>query len=717
MVARDGRLNRAVIALAIVGFLLLAGGVLVGSVISGAGGGIGTPSSEAVDTSQQNPQDIESQRDLSAIERQLAERAAERIQSGEIDLSGDDVGNIRESLGESEFNALVERYAEISEETGSENRAAAFLQIRSDRQAYAAAIADYQRAYRVYNGTANYSDAETETVVEEFEFITEDDVRSNETTGGTTRFKLNESQERALARTLETRWYRVNRTADRLIDSYRTLEEIDNESYAEGIETVEQSRENVSRRHERVRDEWFVRLQLTAATSDPKGSFLDPIEVSGRVAHADGTPYGNGTMQLRINDQRYVTETNATGHYTVGYRPATIRTNATEVPVEIVPTPDSMVIGLTRPNVPVDIERSTPTVAVSTPPRDVGFNETLTVTGHVGGDAGGAANVSYRVLTAGNALVEGRTNETGHIDEELPLPADVPAGDQQLRLAVGDSNRALTPTNETTTVTVRERPTELSIEANQTDERTIQLAGELVVPDGPGVPGRSIELLVNGSNLGTTTTGVNGTFETSLVVPESEIGSGASDSAATLSVGAAYQDERANLGASNAETAVILTTETLWGVLAGVGLFVLIAGGVGVTVLSWRRGQSDSFETFEEPAGWSDALVEDGRSSESLLESAYDTLADRPVIAAQLGYAALRTCLEAEYGGQSAQTHWEFYRACEASADEEIVTTLRNVTELYERVVFASEPISAETVKPMLDRTERVVGSMIGADE
>lgn len=287
MAPRDDSLDSAVIALVLVGTVVLTGGLVVGSFASGAGGGFGAASAPD-DTSQKNPQDIESHRDLSAVERQLASQAAERIRSGEIDLSDEDVEGFQGSLSESEFDALVEQYAEIADETDSEDRAAVFLRIRSDRREYASATAEYRRLYRVYNGTADYDDPETQALLEDFEFVSAEEPTTDG--GADRRIDLNETQERELAQHLETRWHRVNHTADRLIDGYRELETIDGESYEEGIESVEESRANISARHRTIRDEWFVRLDLTAGTADPRGSFDDPIRVSGRLTAPDGTP-------------------------------------------------------------------------------------------------------------------------------------------------------------------------------------------------------------------------------------------------------------------------------------------------------------------------------------------------------------------------------------------------------------------------------------------
>jgi len=371
-----------------------------------------------------------------------------------------------------------------------------------------------------------------------------------------------------------------------------------------------------------------------------------------------------------------------------------------------------MVVGLTRPTIPVTITQTPATVSVTPPPDTVGFNETLAVDGRVAHDGVGAANVSYRLLAGEQLLAEGQTNATGNVSESIPLPATIPTGDQPLRLTAGTPQRALTPGNGTTTVSIRERPTTLSVNATQTNDVALAVAGDLRVPGGPGVPRRSVELFVNGTSVGTTTTGVNGTFETTIIAPDAALGGGYFESVSQLSVEATYEDTTANLERSSAETTAVFTTGPVWNWLAGLGLVVLIAAGAGGALLSWRRNHPEQApgDAVEGTAGWQPSRSDQSVSVESLLEQARARIAaEEPVAAAQLAYAAIRAHLEAESGNVSVQTHWEFYRACQGAGADDTVAVLRDATELYERVVFASESVSEETIAPLLERIERVI--------
>lgn len=816
VLSRDGGLDRALIALLLAGVVVLVGGVAVSVV---AGGGLGTAPVTGEDPTQQNPNDVSGSTDLSAVERQLAKQAAERIRSGEINVSAGDIDQARESLGESEFDALVDRYSEVAEETGNQDRVTAFVAVRSEQRTFASATAEYQRLYRLYNGSVNVSDPRTRALVRDLDSVslngtahepagppepwngtsgtngtdepaengTAEDVvtAENRTTTATTAtpdggtpvpgeepttripdeptgtatgggspatavtdagttgtddnesvanetsitsnrtgwrsFDLNESQRRELARQLERRWVAVDETAPNLVDAYRDLGAIEGGNYTEQIRSVNETRTAIQDRHEAVRDEWFVRTHLSATATDPRGSFREPIPVAGQLTLQNGTALGDETVRLRVNDQPTRVETNATGHFSLDYRPATVRLNATSVPVRLDPSEDAMFVALSRPNVSVDVEQTRPDVEVSASPDGVGFNETLTVTGRVGAERAGAANVSYLVAADDEVLARNRTTATGRVSEQVPLPATVAPGEQDVRLLVVQEARALARANGTATVGVRERATELSVGATQTDDRALRISGALTVADGgPGVPNRPVDLLVNGTHLGTATTGPDGTFDTTVVVPEGTTDTGLFDGGSTLAVEATYQDAEANLESAEATTTTVLRSSVLWTWVGGAVLALVLVGAVLYGVARLRRDRTEPATGPGGSTAWTESLGSggtDGQSVETLLDGARDCLeADQPARAAQLGYAAARAALEREYGGVPAQTHWEFYRQCrQAAADSDRVETLRRVTEAYERAAFASEALSSERIDALLGEIDSLVAGSDGS--
>jgi hypothetical protein len=268
----------------------------------------------------------------------------------------------------------------------------------------------------------------------------------------------------------------------------------------------------------------------------------------------------------------------------------------------------------------------------------------------------------------------------------------------------------LTPTNETAAFRVQERPTELKVEATHIDNRVLSVSGELAVPNGPSVPDRTVALRVNGTAIGTTTTGPNGTFETTVIAPESVTSGGGFASVYTISIEAVYENDDANLGSSTGRATARLPVGSLWDWLPIAAIPALLVISVGMAWRWWRRDQRRSVEASDESTGWQ-ASVAETASAESLLTQARNALAeDQSVVAVKLIYATLRTHLETEYGSHDAQTHWEFYRRCEVP-DDDTLATLRDATEVYERVVFAAEAVSSEAVAPLLDRTERLVNT------
>jgi hypothetical protein len=257
-------------------------------------------------------------------------------------------------------------------------------------------------------------------------------------------------------------------------------------------------------------------------------------------------------------------------------------------------------------------------------------------------------------------------------------------------------------------IQVRQRPTELTVEAAHTDNRVFLISGTLAVPNGPVVPDRSVEIRVNGTAIGTTMTGANGTFETTVIIPESVTSGNGFDSVTPALIEVVYETDDTNLGSSTASTTARLPIGVLgdWLTFAAIPALFIIA--VGIVLSWWRRDPQSAGGEFDESAGWQASVGEDV-AAESVLSRARDTLAEgQSVVAAQLVYAALRTHLESEYRGNSSQTHWEFYHRCEELDDDELAT-LRDATEVYERVVFAANAVTAESVESVLDRTEQLI--------
>ncbi|SDG29287.1 DUF4129 domain-containing protein [Halorientalis regularis] len=729
MTPGDEVIDRTAAVLLITGMVILLAGVSVG-VLAGDAALAGDRDTASGPSDQRDPAEVSSEGSLSPVERQLAQQAAERIRSGSVNLSGGDYDQVRDSLEDSQYGDLLDRYAEVASQTGSENRAELLRSLRENQREYAASADAYWRLYGVYNGTANLTDRDNRTALTDLSFINGTSMNasiaeqvnaseSNATIQPGDVVSFNDSQYKRLARELDNRSRRADETGTDLLRNYRLLQENSGTNYSDAIESVQENREEIVDTQQVVRETWLTVVSITATTQNPRGSFVDPIRIDGQLTLQNGTALADERVRMRIANQTYQTQTNATSEFTVDYRPATIPVNASTVPVRFVPNSTSEYTS-TETNVSVNVTQVQPTVDVDVRPTDVRFNETLTVDGWVGHEDAGAGNVSVAVVTDGEFLAVNRTRSNGTFRTNLYLPAAVDPGSQQVRLALLARDRALAPANGTAAIQVAETPTELTVSATRTDGRSLRVSGRLDAEGQGGIAGHEVQIRANGTTLGTATTGPSGQFRTAMVVPTELLESGLSDAVTTLDVQAAYQGDGTNLESSTAGTTATITQagSLLWigGLVAGV--FVLLGGYLGYR---WwrRRGRNRAADRPTSIDGPTVGVAEgsDG-SGESLLDMAREQLtAGRPDAAVELAYTGLRRDLERRSGIEESATHWEFYHQYRRDGDESSVETLRRATELYERAVFASRSVSADSAAEILDTLDDIGSTSRSADD
>lgn len=713
----DDAINRTIAVLLIAGTVILLAGVSVGLLAGDAAlGGSQSPSAPGESIQQRDPAEVEGKGSLGPLERQLAQRAAQRIRSGAINLSSGEYEQVRNSLEDSQYGDLLDRYAEVASQTGNENRAELLRSLRENQREYAASADAYWQLYRIYNGTANLSRQENRTVLTNLSFINKTRVNalieaqlnasgSNAKITPEDLISFNNSQYQQLARALENRSDRVDETGTELIHNYRQLAENSGANYSAAIESVQESREEIIETQQAVRKTWLTVVSITATARDPRGSFTNPIRINGRLTLQNGTAVADERIRLQVANQTYRTHTNLDGGFTVAYRPATISVNASNVSVQFIPNGTSSYTSA-ETNVSVTVTQVQPTIHLSVRPTTIRYNETLTINGWVGHENAGAGNVSVAVVADGEFLAANRTESNGTLRTNVSLPAAVDPGSQQIRLALLARNQALAPANGTATIQVDETPTELTVSTTRIEGRSLRVSGQFNAGTEGGVGGQTIQIRANGTTLGTVTTGPKGQFRTTVVVPSELLESGLGSTVTVLNIRAVYQGSKTNLEASTAETTSIISQE---GILLWVGglvavVLVLVGGYLGYR---WWRRRSQGRET-DRPTAIDEPAVRvtdsDGGTSKPLLEIAREQLtAGRPDAAVELAYTGLRRELEHRAGIEDSATHWEFYHRYRRDGDEDSVEILRRATELYERAVFASQSVSPDSAAEILE--------------
>jgi hypothetical protein len=701
VLSAESGLDRTVLGLLLVGLLVVLVGVAIavatdGSLAVAAGDSVADGGSPE----QVDPEEVAAESRLSAVERQLADRVASRVRSGSVNISQSDYEQAREALDDSEYESLLDRYSDVAEQTDRENQSLNFVRIRRAQQRYATLGDRYERLHRLYNdSTTEVSDPRYRQV--------EAAVWEQRDLGLVT----NASRSRQIARRMERTYDRLNTTGQGLLRLYENTSTRERD-FTEARRGIQRDLERFSETQTEIRRTEFTVLELQASAENETASFVDPLQIEGRFVTVNGTGVGNETFRLQVGEQRYRVQTNATGHFSVAYRPTAISANASSVTVAYVPGLSSQYTS-TETNVSISVRQVKPSVRVAVQPESVRYNDTVRVSGWVGIDEVGAGNVSYLVTIDGRFVARNRTAGDGSFQANFSLPASVRDGTRPVRVAVVGQDRALTPTNASTPLQLRSTPTNLSVSASpvQGEQRTLRVRGRLLSAAGDGVSRQELAVTVNGTSVGTVTTGRGGEFVSTVVVPKAIADGRLLDQQSTLSVRVVYDGQGTSLAGSRMQT---LTT--VRGGSLPLWLFVIVGLLIGSSVVyllvrGLRRRDSAAVEDdiggvdrsgrIPDAGGDNDAVV-------SLLRRARDLLTEgNSRVAIQYGYAAMRARLEREYGLESSQTPWEFYQACrENGIDSDVVKQVRRLTELYEQAVFASQSVSASGIQSSLDSVE-----------
>jgi len=678
----------AVTAAAVV---VLAVAVVLGVVVPGVT--TPGPTAETDSGDHENPESTTGEVDQAALEAELAARLQQQVQSGAVNLTQEDDELAREQLGDDNYEQLLEEYGDVASETGVEDRQQLLQRAQQAQVVYADLVATYWEQFETYEQRKNATEAENGTLIQD-------------PTAGV----IHEDNEslRTLARELERTVRNLTTTSEETIVLYEQLDAVTDEDYSTVIDSIADSRDSVIEAQETVRQEQFVRTNLTLTTTDSASiSPVEPLEIEGRLTNAGGEPLSEVTVPLEIGGQTFQTTANETGYFAARYYPGVLPTNATEVTIRYAPANESIYLGdeLTRN---VTVSSATPTVSVAATPGRVSYNTTVAVNGTVRTAKATYGSVPYEVLLYGEPLAEGETAPNGTVRESVQVPAAVEPGDQELSVRLQLQGQALNSTKGTTSLAVGEIGTSVRVEAEPAGEELLAVSGRLVTNNGEAVPDQRVQLFVNGTAVGTAQTDETGEFAQQVLVP--------AELAANLDEGDAVEAEvvfdgsNTNLRSTRATALTPVTTETgglvlpLW-LLVPPGVLALL--GAGYLLVTRRRRTPDSTRS-DEVDGGPDAPAGAERDAPAYLEQAVDYLDEgQPAAAVQAGYAAVQRQLAEDR--RPGQTHWEFYRSYHERLDDDARRALRRATEGYERATFAPTAVDTDTAREVLAAVDGLV--------
>ena len=694
-------------AFAVVGTVVLLVGLTLGFALPGASspldGSSATPGENGSD--HENPSTLDDGEDLRALEQQLRSSVVSQAQSGALNLTQEDYEQARDQLGGEQFNRLLEEYQGVAAETGSTNQSATLAESQAALVSVSREVTAYWELYGAYQRLT-----EPGSGFENFDFV------AARQSPETVLREFNATTRRELVADLEQRAENVEQAAAVATANYQELSESTGENYTATVESIRNSRDRITETQQPIRQAWYTETELTLSADSVSISAVDPLRTAGRLTEPDGTPIANERVNLSVGEQSMLLRTNETGGFYLEYYPTAIASNTTELTVRYTPSTASQHLD-SEATVNVTIEQVDPTLQVEPSPAETRFNGTVAVTGQI--EAGGAAlpGLPYLVSVDGRFVAQGTTGSDGRIDTAFTVPAEVDAGQQQVRVSLPLDGRAVRPAEETSPIEITTTPTVVTLNTTDAGGETIRIDGALQTADGTPVSNQSLQVVIDDRAVGTTLTDRNGSFGTTVTVPTESFSGG--DEQVPVRVRTVFDSAGTNLASDDSELSVTVpnpgTGSGLPSLDGGSTNALAVVGGVllvvfGVGLLSWFRRRER--RPASQAAGGADG-ADSGGSEPTVgappVEDAVELLdAGRPEAAVRAGYATLRRTVAGDDNASRRQTHWEFYDHQCQRLDAETARRLRTVTEAYERVTFANEPADTDLAGEVVDAVQSI---------
>ena len=672
VVATDRRLISVIALLALAVCLVLALGAVGGA----------QPANET--TEHEHPDEAEDEGDEGAVSEWLQGQLDDRLGESSVQLNEGQYDGAREAVGD-EYDELLSNYAEVenaSEEDDERRSAEELEEVRDNQRNLTDEVESYDQTY------------------EEYEQAVEDG---------------DEDRARELARELDDLAASIEERSERTDEAYERSEEETGSDRSSERESVEDVRSEIDSRHSEVREEQFLETELEVESDRTEVSFTDPVTLTGTVTTEEGDPVANEPIGLAIDEQRMTTTTDMTGSFTVDYRPTVLPLNTSTIDVEYVPERGSP-YGGSNTSVPISVTQVDSTTEIDDHTETAAFGDDLVVNGTVSADGTEADAVPVLLAIDGEEYDRTETTENGTFSLNTSLPADVPAGDADVRVLTDLDERALANSEAAVPVEVTETPGVLEVRAEPTGEEGAIVAGELTTGGGEPLSEQTIEIDVDGERT-TVETGEEGTFERTVTLPEDQ---------SSVTVTVSYADSGSNI--EDVEESMTLEREGvgpagsidgMFGAydlpasteVLGVGLLVtllgltLVVGLVRYVRLKRNVDADRDSGRIGSPVG----TPTDGAAARALLSLARERLetgeTDRAI---ELAYTAARLALGR--GPSEAQTHWEFYEKClsDGLTDDER-RRLESLTENFETAAFAPWSSSETEANESIGNSDRFV--------
>jgi|AntRauMinimDraft_4_1070384.scaffolds.fasta_scaffold00816_5 hypothetical protein len=646
--------------------------------------GSSLPDNETNGTSvhHRDPDDVGEDGDLDAIKGWLTGRMGRSLRESGLEISQGQYEQGRAVLGD-EYDDLLGQYVDVAGETdgtGDDETGDTLEETKETQREYADTVEEYEETYEAYQeAKANGNDARA----------------------------------RELARELNSLAQELRGYNQRLGENYDELGNQTGEDFTEVTRELDDLTENVTEEALSVQETELVATTLDVRTNRSTVSFSRPLALTGTLSVV-GNESPPETATFAFAGENRTVDVAPDGSFTLTYRPTTARTGEQRLNVTYVPDPTSLYLGANA-SADVTVVGETPTVEVTESTDRVAFGEDVRVAGQVTVNDTRAGGVDVVLTVDGRQLATTRTNADGTFTATGALPASIQPGEVDVKVRAGREDRAVAPNATTTTLTVVESASDLTISGDATGDELV-VSGSLVAENGVPVPGQPVQIRVDDDVVAMTRTNDAGNFTATIDAP---------DSVENVTVRVAFDGTGTNLANTTASTTVALpggnggdagnggsgsAIDGLLATLADVAPLAIaglvVVGALAAVVLLRRRrsdDDADATDTVDESPATTDP------------EPAVQSVADRlenagDVDTASLVRASYHTLRDAvaELGDvPDGATHWEFYRAV-VDDRPEVESDLRRVVETYERVTFAEEPVDGGRAGSARDAALRV---------
>lgn len=637
-----------------------------------------------------NPNNVSEQGDLTAVRGWLSRELANRLGDSAIQISEGQYERGRSIIGD-DYDSRLAQLVDVVGDTDTDeddDLGSTYGETRRTQRNFSRAVQEYERTYEEYQ-----------------------EARENG----------NETAARRYARELQRQGERVRRLNESLQNDYTQIEASTGAELTAARGAIRNVSANVSSRQSRVASTVFVRTELSVTTESRAISYRDPLVARGQLTTEAGEPVANREVTVQVYTRTLQVRTDDDGEFSLRYRPRTIPANVTELRIRYLPRNDSVYLG-SNDTVEVAVEQVEATLEVRPVTDTVGFGEDLEVETRLAVDGELVVGVPVTGTIEGLRLDSERTNVTGIGTLNRTVPASIASGERRVNVTLALENRAIVAAPESTTVSVRETETTLTLR-NESEGENLRLSGRLQTNDGTAVAGQTVRLTVGETIDRSVETNGSGGFSISVnaaelpATDETILASAAFDGAGTnlrsSSVTQEIRTVRAG-GAGDGNGAETGIFEAIRGIVSNRPVAVL-GGAITVVGLSlllvrrrWETGDNrDGGRSLQRsvPAGQEDS------SEMPRLSGVQSLFADgRTEAAVELAYQYVRRSLGDRLDTDPAATHWEFFLDCqESDLAPETVATVRELIEMYEQITFSNAAPSTEQIETLLEDVRDVV--------